>query len=111
MLDVTEGRLQSDHHAQYRVGRRSTGEPISPPCRYRKELAGFYVCQATNHVAIVTGTDCGECPVPETLERVDCFFLQAKVKLAPTLRVEWRCGATDDLVDTEASPGCLDCLL
>ncbi|MFO8082630.1 MAG: hypothetical protein R6V07_20340 [Armatimonadota bacterium] len=110
MPEVIERRHQSDRHAQHRVGQGITGEKISPRCRYRRELAGFYVCRATNHVAIVTGTDCGKCPVPETLKKVDCFFLQANVKLAPTLTVEWRCGATDDLVDTESPSGCLDCL-
>lgn len=110
MPEVIERHHQSQERVGDHVGGQATVDAISTSCRYRKELAGFYVCQATNHVAIVTSRDCEKCPVPETLKKVDCFFLQARVKLAPTLRVEWRCGATDDLVDTEARSGCLDCL-
>ena len=78
-------------------------------CRYRVNLAGFYVCSAAGAAAVVTDTDCGVCPVPETVAQASCVLLQPKVRLAPRPQAEWICGATEDGVDPHASSGCCGC--
>ena len=80
-------------------------------CIYRRELAGLHICQGAGPVAIVTATDCGQCPVPGTLEAVSCVLLRARVKLAPRLRVRWHCGATEDEVDPSSESDCGGCKL
>jgi hypothetical protein len=107
IMNMPGRRARSDAD---RADHPDRSDDISPPCRYRKELAGFQVCRASIQVAIVTGTDCGRCPVPETLERVDCFFLRARVTLAPKLTVEWACGATEDIVEPRGPDDCAECL-
>ncbi len=78
-------------------------------CRYRVELAGFFVCRAVDAIAIATDRDCSTCPVPETLEEKDCILLRATVTLAPRVQIDWTCGATEDTVDPHASSGCVGC--
>jgi hypothetical protein len=63
-------------------------------CRYRRDLAGFHVCWAASGVGIVTDRDCSRCRVPEVLNKVDCYYLQARVQLAPNPTAEWVCGST-----------------
>lgn len=106
--DRREGREQRARRAPHFL---PAYEPdgISPPCRYRHEFAGFPVCRAVTGVAIATGTDCSKCPVPETLERVDCFLLRAGVDLVPEVRVRWTCGATEDPVAPDSPSGCAGC--
>lgn len=89
---------------------RSKPDAITPACHYRKELAGFYVCRAASNMAVVTGTDCGACAVPETVERVDCILLRASVTFAPEPHVAWTCRATDDWVEPDSRSDCLGCL-
>lgn len=110
MLEITHAPHRRTRHPGADATLPATSDGISPPCRYRKEFAGFHVCRATMHVAIVTARDCGRCPVPETLERVDCFFLRAQVTLAPSPQVTWTCGATDDIIELDDQFGCAGCL-
>ncbi|MGI5816581.1 MAG: hypothetical protein ACOX9R_00615 [Armatimonadota bacterium] len=85
-------------------------DEITPPCRYRKELAGFHVCRAASGVAVVTATDCRRCRVPEALDRTGCMMLRASVTLVPELTVEWCCGATEDAVDPDSPNDCSECV-
>lgn len=61
-------------------------------------------------MAIVTGTDCGGCLVPGTLERIACVFLRAEMRLAPEQQVRWICGATDDRINPGDASACEGCL-
>jgi hypothetical protein len=111
MLEIMNVPGERTRSPEERSDHADRSDGISPPCRYRKELAGFRICRATSTVAVVTGADCGECPVPATLLRVDCFFLRARVTLAPKLDVEWACGATEDLIKPEGPSDCFQCLM
>lgn len=110
MLETPDAPRFRDRRIPDFAAARAASANVSAPCRYRKEFAGFQVCQATMRVAIVTGRDCGRCPVPDTLERVDCFFLRARVNLAPAPEVTWTCGATDDIVEPDDPSDCDECL-
>lgn len=74
-------------------------------------FAGFHVCRAMSRVAIVTATDCNKCVVPETLKRVDCFLLSARVTLAPEPQVRWSCAATAEIVRPDGTDDCQACLV
>ncbi len=110
MPEIMERQDRSRRHVRICIIDQTRVDGISPPCRYRKELAGFHVCQATNRMAVVTGTDCGKCPVPGTLERIACIFLRAEMRLAPRQRVRWICGATDETINPDDRSDCGGCL-
>ncbi|MGC9318969.1 MAG: hypothetical protein ACP5KN_13130 [Armatimonadota bacterium] len=80
-----------------------------PECSRRREFNGFHVCTAADGIAVVTSTDCGRCPVPETLERVDCIFLHPRVRFTPVPEVRWVCAITDDWVDESDPTDCSSC--
>lgn len=80
----------------------------TPRCRYCRELAGVTVCWAASSVTIVTDGDCARCPVPAMLERVDCYYLQARADLGHR-SVSWICGATGRPVNESAPSDCPAC--
>ncbi|MFW5868575.1 MAG: hypothetical protein ACOCX2_12200 [Armatimonadota bacterium] len=110
MLEITPTQDRGARHGEDGITTPLASEDLSPPCRYRREFAGFRVCRATSHVSVVTGKDCEKCPVPDTLERVDCFLLRANVTFVATPQVRWTCGATEDLVDPDDPDDCDACL-
>ena len=86
-------------------------ESATELCRYRRELAGSTVCWAASRLAIVTDGDCDRCPVPSTLEQIDCYYLQATIELGRPLQVRWICGATGLPVNDGEPSDCSACEL
>lgn len=107
MLESTRQFRRLEGPAASRSAMPDRASGFSRLCRYRNEFAGFHVCRAMSRVAVVTATDCNKCPVPETIERVDCFLLRARVRLAPAPQVQWSCAATDEIVQASDPEDCL----
>lgn len=110
MIQVSPTQLQP--HTLTRSTRAAPGgvqAPAARECRYRRELGGLHVCWAARRVTIVTGADCAACPVPAMLDTVDCFYLQALVRVTPAPTAEWICGASGHYVNDSDRSDCHAC--
>ncbi|MBD3292132.1 MAG: hypothetical protein GF393_04350 [Armatimonadia bacterium] len=74
---------------------------LGTACRYRRVLGGASVCWAGGNVSVVTDTECAQCAVPQSLEDVDCHYLQARVSFGAAPNAIWICGATRKPVNRE----------